>query len=622
MKKKKKKWNKEKKRIEGEVEKQRNIIMHKRKLTNEIAMFKNRIKELEENLEKEKKEHRILVEKLKKKIDNLKIENEKIKTELKISNEYRNKLEVYQQNTIMKLATTVNKKKNQKYKSKNFLNTSSESSIQEEIYNNSNNNNNNNNSIDNSDIIDNHHYAKNKSHDTKKINKFDIDKSLLDSSDNSDEIKKIINHKKNNIHKDLEIIYNSSTNTDDGIYNNKIKNNIKIKSNNNNNNNNMNLKNNKNKFTLDKLFIQNKKDKDSYKNSDNNKIDEEYINKNLKRMRSIIKNKKKYLEDKMSNHENDDTCSLLTTTNEINLNDKEVFFYENCKKNKDKISFNDDINYANNKSNIKYDKRTSNKEGGDIIYENMNKKKNKGSTLNDNNNNNKIMKPSLVNNTNEIYMSDLNTNEHNETSYKPHRNYSTSNQKGKDDIINNKILSKKKTNSTDSYNKNNNIGNDNILKPFGKDWDFVINFDFDELFNQCENVIESIFSSSKKIKYRQAFIDGKVETLFDDGLKLIEKNRNKKIMHPSNITIYLYPTKDYKAHFPNSYMLFRFVNKGIYQVNIPNKCQLNKFPSGQVDCKYTDGHIQILFCDGKRKEILPNREEYVILRNGKILKLI
>ena len=78
------------------------------------------------------------------------------------------------------------------------------------------------------------------------------------------------------------------------------------------------------------------------------------------------------------------------------------------------------------------------------------------------------------------------------------------------------------------YNKNNNIGNDNILKPFGKDWDFVINFDFDELFNQCENVIESIFSSSKKIKYRQAFIDGKVETLFDDGLKLIEKNRNKK----------------------------------------------------------------------------------------------
>ncbi|EUR62440.1 hypothetical protein PFBG_05651 [Plasmodium falciparum 7G8] len=597
--------------------------MHKRKLTNEIAMFKNRIKELEENLEKEKKEHRILVEKLKKKIDNLKIENEKIKTELKISNEYRNKLEVYQQNTIMKLATTVNKKKNQKYKSKNFLNTSSESSIQEEIYNNSNNNNNNNNnnSIDNSDIIDNHHYAKNKSHDTKKINKFDIDKSLLDSSDNSDEIKKIINHKKNNIHKDLEIIYNSSTNTDDGIYNNKIKNNIKIKSNNNNNNNNMNLKNNKNKFTLDKLFIQNKKDKDSYKNSDNNKIDEEYINKNLKRMRSIIKNKKKYLEDKMSNHENDDTCSLLTTTNEINLNDKEVFFYENCKKNKDKISFNDDINYANNKSNIKYDKRTSNKEGGDIIYENMNKKKNKGSTLNDNNNNNKIMKPSLVNNTNEIYMSDLNTNEHNETSYKPHRNYSTSNQKGKDDIINNKILSKKKTNSTDSYNKNNNIGNDNILKPFGKDWDFVINFDFDELFNQCENVIESIFSSSKKIKYRQAFIDGKVETLFDDGLKLIEKNRNKKIMHPSNITIYLYPTKDYKAHFPNSYMLFRFVNKGIYQVNIPNKCQLNKFPSGQVDCKYTDGHIQILFCDGKRKEILPNREEYVILRNGTIKKL-
>lgn len=272
-------------------------------------------------------------------------------------------------------------------------------------------------------------------------------------------------------------------------------------------------------------------------------------------MRSIIKNKKKYLEDKMSNHENDDTCSLLTTTNEINLNDKEVFFYENCKKNKDKISFNDDINYANNKSNIKYDKRTSNKEGGDIIYENMNKKKNKGSTLNDNNNNNKIMKPSLVNNTNEIYMSDLNTNEHNETSYKPHRNYSTSNQKGKDDIINNKILSKKKTNSTDSYNKNNNIGNDNILKPFGKDWDFVINFDFDELFNQCENVIESIFSSSKKIKYRQAFIDGKVETLFDDGLKLIEKNRNKKIMHPSNITIYLYPTKDYKAHFPNSYMV-------------------------------------------------------------------
>ncbi|SBT80352.1 spindle assembly abnormal protein 4, putative [Plasmodium malariae] len=712
----KKKWNKEKKRIENEVDKQRNIIMNKRKLTNEIAMFKNKIKELEEKLETEKKHHKVVVDNLKKKVENLKKENEKLRTELKISDEYRNKLENYQQKTIMKLATTV---VNEKKLNKHFGHSDSEEyhyNAPSDIH-----------LMEDKDTMDTlctpnnkqlqkHNRnvrlgEKNKKKSLQYTDKIEQYKHSSDS-ESSNEIKKIIYDKNKKMQNELDIIYESSNSDNKKYYKNELQ-----KDDSGINISNDNFKKNekkRNKVTLDKLFAVHKEDT---KSSSSVLKDEAYINKNLNKMKSIIQknNNNRLSSDKLKNEEEN---SSLTASEHVK-NSKE-FFFENIKKANDKyskqirITYNDHAeqsnqneygkmtSYLNNyTTNSRKEKEKIKKvKNSNQMFDNLNKNISSGNSstkdedvkgnhyLNDpkresisrNKNDNiastllKYKKNQKTSNCNVINTSkEVEKNTHNEypiniskigreMRINTNRNCLNSNltydmlskhQGGEDnyppDASNHVYNSKNQNNDASGtirntlergnvskkngiYNNNNsnNNGNNNsnskdssnnCLNPFGKNWSFIMNFNFDELFNICENVIESIFSSSKKIKYRQAFIDGKVETLFDDGLKIIEKNRNKKIIDPSNLTIYLYPSKDYKAKLPNSYTLFRFVNKGIYQVNIPNKCQLNKFPSGQIDCKYSDGHMQILFCDGKRKEILPNKEEYTILRNGKIKKL-
>ncbi|ANQ09530.1 Uncharacterized protein PCOAH_00045300 [Plasmodium coatneyi] len=571
----KKKWNKEKKRIESEVDKQRSIIMSKRKLTNEMAMFKNQIKELEEKLTTEKKQHKITVEKLRKQIENLKIENEKLKTELKISDEYRSKLENYQQKTIMKLATNV---------------------VQEKIV---------------------------KNTDPKSL------PHLLDCSGSSTPVKSKPKGGSVKMESESDSLYQPTLSDDKTLHTNALREgdpsvvpSKEIKG--------------KKKITLNDLFVH----KNDVKYGHTSPKDDASIDKNLEKMKFLIeKNRNAEKRDKVYNEED----SISHTTNEHNKIFRKYFFDHSSKIN-DKLSYNSGFT---NEEEEKGDPHEQIREASFLTNYTKQDKQNgieekepdKGIPLgrvqvdtpmcnsSESKLNRNLSNSILYRVTNElgIHTKDDNparaskngTNSNiPTTSNTPFRRYG-----GEGTSSLNTPTGELKRNNTTRRKINDDNKSIDHLNPFGKNWDFIINFNFDELFNSCENVIESIFSSTKKMKYRQAFVDGKVETLFEDGLRIIEKNRNKKIVDPTNLTIYLYPSKDYRAQLPNSYTLFRFVNKGIYQVNIPNKCQLNKFPNGQIDCKYTDGHTQILFCDGRRKEILPNREEYAILRNGTIKKL-
>ncbi|SBT42532.1 hypothetical protein POVWA2_044670 [Plasmodium ovale wallikeri] len=698
----KKKWSKEKKRIENEVYKQRSIITNKRKLTNEIAMFKNKIKELEEKMQIEKKQHKIIVDKLKKKIENLTIDNEKLKMELKISDEYRNKLENYQQKTIMRLATTVGDKKQSKqshYTGMGCNHDTDDLHLGGETTDN--------------DVANGqrrtgeenflHHMdeseCRSKKNDFKNCSDFENcedfenckDYENCEDYEKSEEVLKIINLQKDRMQSESDIMYETSNSDRENGKNvwlrkgNPLIGNPKDHSNN---------KEKKNKITFDKLFVR----KENIQNVDYVKTEEEYINRNLNRLKSIIERNKNRLKiDRIGNEE--DKSSF--TTSERSKNCKQ-FFFENCTNINDNSSIKNDAtcekmkrksdptkhgyncSLLNNLTtqpkfcqadrekdqdesllNLKANTSITNSDikNGDVgNHQHVNKKKKDYTSHTIDNISNRLIAGKTshqIFNRNEgdssevlgrfSYDEYVKKNEQNGKEKKSKQvlhymdNYSTSeahsnHQQGvhthpfispthgdksntKMSILNENIHAKNKLTEVAFSKGDTPTCSGDILNPFGKDWDFIINFNFDELFNRCENVIESVFSSSKKIKYRQAFIDGKVETLFEDGVKIIEKNKNKKIIDPSNITIYLYPSKDYRARLPNSYTLFRFVSKGIYQVNIPNKCQLNKFPSGQVDCKYSDGHMQVLFCDGRRKEILPNKEEYAILHNGTIKRL-
>ncbi|SBS96941.1 hypothetical protein POVCU1_034660 [Plasmodium ovale curtisi] len=687
----KKKWSKEKKRIENEVDKQRNIITNKRKLTNEIAMFKNKIKELEEKMQIEKKQHKIIVDKLKKKVENLTIDNEKLKMELKISDEYRNKLENYQQKTIMRLATTVGDKKQSKQSHYTGMGCNHDTDglhLGEET-------------MDN-DVANGQrrkgegkflHYmdeseCRRKKNDFENCKDYENGKNYEDCEDyeKSEEVLKIINLQKDRMQSESDIMYETSNSDRENGKNGWLRKGNPLIG---NSKDHLNNKEKNKKITFDKLFVR----KENTKNVDPVKTEEEYINKNLNRLKSIIgRNKNRLKIDRVGNEE--DKSSF--TTSERSKNCKQ-FFFENCtnvndnssnkndatcekikrksdptkhgyncsllnnlttepkfcqadrEKDRDELLLNLKANTSITNSNIKNDDVGN--------YQHVNKqKKDYTSHIIDNISNRPIAckKSQQILNRNEgdssellgrfsydeyvkkteqngkekkskqvlHYMDNYSTDEaHSNHQQGVHTNPFVSPTHGdksntKMSILNENIHARNKLTEVAFSKGDTPTCSGEILNPFGKDWDFIINFDFDELFNRCENVIESVFSSSKKIKYRQAFIDGKVETLFEDGVKIIEKNKNKKIIDPSNMTIYLYPSKDYRARLPNSYTvsrfrhLFRFVSKGIYQVNIPNKCQLNKFPSGQVDCKYSDGHMQILFCDGRRKEILPNKEEY------------
>ncbi|SCL96826.1 spindle assembly abnormal protein 4, putative [Plasmodium berghei] len=670
----KKKWIKEKKRIENEVEKQRSIIMNKRKLKNDVAILKNKIKELEEKIETDKKQHKFIVDNLKKKIEHISIENDKLKMELKLSDEYRTKMEIYQQNTIMKLATTVAKEKDKNVtdrnnkendiNEKNILYSGNDYVQKDRCSSDLENNRKKEKNREKgnvSKIKGSEHKKKREENDIRKVLNYldqinDSDKT--DSSENSNEFKKIINDQnKKIIQNELDIMYEytsndsenykNCSNTEDGYHDIKL---TKKKLLNNDREGKGGKQKNKQKITLDKLFIH--EENKTKQNLDSIKK-EEYINKNLQKMKCLInKNKDKLINDKRQIQE--DEMSLAASEYYKNFKDR---FFENCndEKNDNNYTFLKDQEIQ--KKSMPYNKtlqlKTENNSKSSIPISNDNSDTTNLSTCNNYlNNMNKINRGNKSSDNainyfqgqNEMkiekninkgeYTNDSNVHSSDTSVYLPNNIYpkhlgnesmSSSSNMNKDisKLNNNNDIFFDKNNlkyENDSKNKAPN-NSDHNLNPFGKHWNFIINFNFDELFNICENVIESIFSSSKKIKYRQAFVDGKVETLFDDGLKIIEKNKNKKIIDPTNIVIYLYPSKDYRATFPNSYTLFRFVNKGIYQVNIPGKCQLNKFPNGQIDCKYNDGHVQILFCDGRKKEILPNKEEYAILRNGVIKRL-
>ncbi|ETB63142.1 hypothetical protein YYC_00726 [Plasmodium yoelii 17X] len=669
----KKKWLKEKKRIENEVEKQRNIIMNKRKLKNDVAILKNKIKELEEKIETDKKQHKFIVDNLKKKIEHLSIENDKLKMELKLSDEYRTKMEKYQQNTIMKLATTVAKEKDKNLTDRNNKENdineknmlySGNDYIQKDLCSSDLENNRkkekNREKGNVSKIKDSEHKKNRKENDIRKVLNYldqinDSDKT--DSSENSNEFKKIIkDQNKKIIQNELDIMYEYTSsdsgnykkcsNIEDGYHDIKL---TKKKLLNNDREEKGGKQKNKQKITLDKLFLH--EENKTKQNLDSLKK-EEYINKNLQKMKCLInKNKDKLINDKRQIQE--DEMSLAASEYYKNFKDR---FFESCndEKNDNNYTFLKDQEIQ--KKSMPYNKpsqlKTENTPKSSIPILNDNSDTTNLSTCNKYvNNMNKINRgnkssDNAINSfqsSNEMkiekninkgeYTNDSNVHSSDTSVYLPNNIYPKhlGNESMSSSSNMNKDISKLNNDNdiffdnnlkyeNDSKNKTPN-NSDHNLNPFGKHWDFIINFNFDELFNICEHVIESIFSSSKKIKYRQAFVDGKVETLFEDGLKIIEKNKNKKIIDPTNIVIYLYPSKDYRATFPNSYTLFRFVNKGIYQVNIPGKCQLNKFPNGQIDCKYNDGHMQILFCDGRKKEILPNKEEYAILRNGVIKRL-
>ncbi|KJP88443.1 hypothetical protein AK88_01895 [Plasmodium fragile] len=570
----KKKWNKEKKRIESEVDKQRNIIMSKRKLTNEVAMFKNKIKELEEKLTTEKRQHKITVEKLRKQVESLKIENEKLKTELKISDEYRSKLENYQQKTIMKLATNV---------------------VQEKMV---------------------------KNADAKSLPHFS------DCSENFTPVKSKPQGESGRRGSESDSLYQPTISDDKTLCTNALRESDpcvvpskEVKG--------------KKKITLNNLFVH----KNDMKIGHGAAKDDESIDKNLKKMKLLIeKNRNAENMDKVYNEE--DTSSH--TTNEHNKIFRKYFFDHSSKIN-DKLSYNSGFtNEEEEKRDPHEQMRKTSFLANYTKQDNQNGRDEKERDVRVPLGNVHVDTPmgeSAERLTNEFGIHTKGDNPARTSKNGTSSNVRTMNNTpfkryGGDgpSALNTRSGELKRNNNVGRSGKDDNQFGKNTLEsrtrskisppsidhlnPFGKNWDFIINFNFDELFNSCENVIESIFSSTKKMKYKQAFVDGKVETLFEDGLRIIEKNRNKKIVDPNNLTIYLYPSKDYRAQLPNSYTLFRFVNKGIYQVNIPNKCQLNKFPNGQIDCKYTDGHTQILFCDGRRKEILPNKEEYAILRNG------
>ncbi|EUD69336.1 DNA (cytosine-5-)-methyltransferase [Plasmodium inui San Antonio 1] len=591
----KKKWNKEKKRIESEVEKQRSIIMSKRKLTNEVAMFKNKIKELEEKLTTEKRQHKITVEKLRKQIESLKIENEKLKTELKFSDEYRSKLENYQQKTIMKLATNV---------------------VQEKM-------------VKNADAKSFPHFS--------------------DYSGSCNPVKSTPNRENGTAESESDSLYHPTSSDDKTVHTNALRESdpsvvvaskeVKGK-----------------KITLNDLFVH----KNDMKTGHSAAKDNASTEKNLKKMKFLLhKNRNAQHRDKVDSAED----SSSHTTNEHSKFFRKYFFDHSSKIN-DKLSYNSGFtneeeekrdpheqlrrasfltNYTkqdkrNGRDEMQRDEKKPNEEEPDAGVPLGRVHGDASITVPGERLTNELgihMKGDyparMSKNGKETMPNDRGkngTSNATTTSNTPFRRHG-----GEGPFSLNTRSGELKRNNTIGRGSNddkefavNNLQlrsrskisppSTDLLNPFGKNWDFIKNFNFDELFNSCENVIESIFSSTKKMKYRKAFVDGKVETLFEDGLRIIEKNRNKKIVDPTNLTIYLYPSKDYRAQLPNSYTLFRFVNKGIYQVNIPNKCQLNKFPNGQIDCKYTDGHTQILFCDGRRKEILPNREEYAILING------
>ncbi|KMZ78772.1 hypothetical protein PVIIG_00167 [Plasmodium vivax India VII] len=651
----KKKWNKEKKRIESEVDKQRSIIMSKRKLTNEVAMFKNKIKELEEKLTAEKRQHKITADKLRKQVESLKIENEKLKTELKISDEYRSKLENYQQKTIMKLATNVVQEKMVKsadatslphfsdcsgsstpVKSKPKGGSGRPASESDSLY-------------------------KPVSSDDKTVHKNALregDPSVVSPKELKGKKKITLNDLF--VHKNDMKVGNSAAKDEASIDKNLKK---------------MKLLLEKNRNAPNRDTVYNEEDSSSLTTNEHNKIFRKYFFDHSSKINDKLSYNSGFTneeEERREPHEQLGKASFLT---DYPKRDKQTGGDEKGRggtergeteqdagvplgrvhgdapmnvsaeryvssrgastkapKSKPSGGISTPIRYPPpviGKSNCNLSKsishRLTNEMGfhtkGD--YPSRASKNGKETTPNDRAKTGTSSNVPTMGNTPFRRHGGEGPSALNTRSGELNRNSTLSGELKRNSTIgrsSNDDESAKNNADWRTRSKISPLGNDH-LNPFGKNWDFIINFNFDELFNSCENVIESIFSSTKKMKYRQAFVDGKVETLFEDGLRIIEKNRNKKIVDPTNLTIYLYPSKDYRAQLPNSYTLFRFVNKGIYQVNIPNKCQLNKFPNGQIDCKYTDGHTQILFCDGRRKEILPNKEEYAILRNGTIKKL-
>ena len=113
--------------------------------------------------------------------------------------------------------------------------------------------------------------------------------------------------------------------------------------------------------------------------------------------------------------------------------------------------------------------------------------------------------------------------------------------------------------------------------------------------------------------------DGVTINYYNNNKKeMIYKNGNRKEIYGDEYQIIYFNNGDIKQTFPKeNKQVYYFKEKEVVQTTLGDDCQIFRYQNGQIEKNFNDGTKQIIFPDGKIKNILPNGYEETYNLNEK-----
>ena len=105
--------------------------------------------------------------------------------------------------------------------------------------------------------------------------------------------------------------------------------------------------------------------------------------------------------------------------------------------------------------------------------------------------------------------------------------------------------------------------------------------------------------------------DGITINYYNNNKKeMIYKNGMRKEIYGEDYQIIYFNNGDIKQIFPKeNKQIYYFQEKEVVQTTLGDDCQIFRYKNGQIEKNFNDGTKQIIFPDGKIKNILPNGYE-------------
>ena len=112
----------------------------------------------------------------------------------------------------------------------------------------------------------------------------------------------------------------------------------------------------------------------------------------------------------------------------------------------------------------------------------------------------------------------------------------------------------------------------------------------------------------------------KTVNYYDNNKKeIIFKNGVRKEIYNDEYQVIYFNNGDIKQVYPlENKQIYFFKEKNIVQTTIGEECQIFKYENGQIEKKFKDGTMQIIFPNNQIKNILPNGYEEIYNINGEV----